>query len=422
MDIHKINAKDEKALKLVWDTFIKYEAPDYPANGVETFRKSVIVNDEYLDNLVMYGAYDDEELVGVIATRNDGNHIALFFVDGSHHRQGIGKQLFEEVKKDNISGKITVNSSPYAVDVYHALGFVDLQEEQITDGMRYTPMTYDNMKKFNSTVFEDTMVNCTWKDVDKMAKDKVPVLFPLGVIEEHGPHIPLGADIFWSYSMCRMVKDKLKIYGRESVIAPPYYWGVNHCTGTFPGTFSLKPSTMEMVLMDIFDNLAKDGFKQIYCFNYHADSVHVGTIVEAIKKTNSKNNIKVKLVVDAMDLPINGWIGDEDFLTIVEPMYPLEWFEGDEFSQPELLDIHAGAFETAVLNYMYPGMIDLDMCETLPNYSLDEGMLSNWLKGGENTKKTVPLGYAGNPVGYKSVSKHVGEMLRLQVENIANQI
>lgn len=38
---------------------------------------------------------------------------------------------------------ITVNSSPYAVPVYHKLGFVDMDVEQISDGMRYTPMKYE---------------------------------------------------------------------------------------------------------------------------------------------------------------------------------------------------------------------------------------------------------------------------------------
>ena len=38
---------------------------------------------------------------------------------------------------------ITVNSSPYAVPVYHKLGFVDTDVGQISDGMRYTPMKYE---------------------------------------------------------------------------------------------------------------------------------------------------------------------------------------------------------------------------------------------------------------------------------------
>ena len=40
--------------------------------------------------------------------------------------------------------KTLENSSPYAVPVYHKLGFVDTDTEQLSDGMRYTPMKFEN--------------------------------------------------------------------------------------------------------------------------------------------------------------------------------------------------------------------------------------------------------------------------------------
>lgn len=132
--------KDE-ALKLVLNVFMIYEAPDYIEEGIRNFT-NYIGNREYTDSLIMYGAYDSNKIVGVIATRNEGNHIALFFVDGRYHRQGIGKQLFKAVIENSTSDKITVNSSPYATEIYHHLGFADTNVEQLTDGMRYTPMVY----------------------------------------------------------------------------------------------------------------------------------------------------------------------------------------------------------------------------------------------------------------------------------------
>ena len=54
--------------------------------------------------------------------------------------KGIGKRLFLYMLKDNQPEKLTVNSSPYAVPVYHKLGFCDVDEEQIVNGIRFTPM------------------------------------------------------------------------------------------------------------------------------------------------------------------------------------------------------------------------------------------------------------------------------------------
>ena len=129
----------EKTLSLVWKVFQKYEVPDYTKEGTEEFYKS-IHDESYLSELFCYGAFIHDELVGVIATRNSGSHIALFFVDGKYHRQGIGRQLFQTAQRANYSDRMTVNSSPYAVPVYHKLGFKDTDTEQTVNGLRFTPM------------------------------------------------------------------------------------------------------------------------------------------------------------------------------------------------------------------------------------------------------------------------------------------
>lgn len=129
----------ESALKLALAVFDKFEVPDYSEQGVKEFYKS-IHDPEYLNMLRVYGAFDGNGIVGTIATRSNGNHIALFFVSEKYQQHGIGKALFTRVCHDNVSGKITVNSSPFAVPVYHYLGFTDMDTEQVTNGLRYTPM------------------------------------------------------------------------------------------------------------------------------------------------------------------------------------------------------------------------------------------------------------------------------------------
>ncbi len=98
MEILQITNKDlTDVTKMVTNVFMEFEAPDYSEEGVKTFFDTAINNPDFMNNLAIYGAYIKEELVGVIATRSEGNHIALFFVDGAHHRQSIGRKLFEMV-------------------------------------------------------------------------------------------------------------------------------------------------------------------------------------------------------------------------------------------------------------------------------------------------------------------------------------
>lgn len=135
-DIDISESADE--LELAWKVFLEFEAPDYSKEGIDEFYKS-IHDPEYLAMLKCFGAFDGERIVGMIATRSSGHHIALFFVDGRYHRRGIGKKLFLRAVSD-VTGKITVNSSPYAVEIYRKLGFESTDNEQVTNGLRYTPM------------------------------------------------------------------------------------------------------------------------------------------------------------------------------------------------------------------------------------------------------------------------------------------
>lgn len=142
MLIKIVNESNHVEVKnLVKKVFLEYEARDYSPLGVKTFMDSALNNSEYMNSLKIYGAYlDSNELVGVIATRMGGTHIALFFVDGRFHQQGIGRALFNKVKEACPKREITVNSSPYAVKVYEHLGFKKISEEEEENGILFTRM------------------------------------------------------------------------------------------------------------------------------------------------------------------------------------------------------------------------------------------------------------------------------------------
>lgn len=139
MEIKKIEFENlDKALDLTWKTFLEYEAPDYSQEGIEEFKKS-IDDKEWLCAREFYGAYEENVLLGLIATK-DKSHIALFFVDGEYHRRGIGRKLFEKVLEENDKDYFTVNSSPYAKEIYEHLGFECVDDIQCINGLKFYPM------------------------------------------------------------------------------------------------------------------------------------------------------------------------------------------------------------------------------------------------------------------------------------------
>ena len=133
------------ALELCWRVFLEFEAPEYSPEGVAAFRAS-LDDEERTRRLDFYGAFDGEKLVGVLCMRAP-QHIGGFFVDAAYHRRGIGRRLFEDMRQDYEKQVFTVNSSPYAVEVYRRLGFTPTDTEQLTDGLRYTPMRFEEREE-----------------------------------------------------------------------------------------------------------------------------------------------------------------------------------------------------------------------------------------------------------------------------------
>lgn len=134
----------EPCRSLVRSVFDRFEAPDYSREGAASFYSFLdSVPEQFAAGaLRIWAALREGRLAGVLAMR-DGCHICLLFVDPGFHRQGIARALVQTAAafaRENGQKQLTVNSSPYAVPVYHRLGFSDLNAEQTADGIRFTPM------------------------------------------------------------------------------------------------------------------------------------------------------------------------------------------------------------------------------------------------------------------------------------------
>lgn len=236
------------------------------------------------------------------------------------------------------------------------------------------------------SIFTDTMVEMTWQEVEQASKDGDIILLPIGIVEEHGPHLDLSPDIYMAYHFCKYLKHNLE--GKEigALIAPPFYWGISEGVKQYPGTFSVRPETMKALLMDIFHSLLSWGFRKVFIANAHGDQTHVRIINEAAEEMSRSSEMEV-INLERLDIALDN-----------PPEFPKPR-EGR--FEP---DYHAGANESAAVFTFYPQKGNRELARELkPQGTFD------------------PLGYCGDPASYY-LEDTVIEYFRADVETDARKI
>jgi len=240
------------------------------------------------------------------------------------------------------------------------------------------------------SVFEETMADMTYQDIELAAEEKAIVLLPVGVIEEHGPHMCLGTDTYLSYHVCRKVKKNLVEKGIRTLIAPPYYWGINNVTGAFAGSFTVRKSTMKAVLADILTSLDRWGFKNVFVLNWHGDYQHGMTILDAIRESRIDYGVRAYSILWASDVKRFRLGGKEEYILVPQP-------EPSESVPPQYVDVHAGSGETSLMLVSFPELVDIQSAKKLESSKTTRKDLTIWQRGWSDARKVTPLGYCGDP-------------------------
>lgn len=253
-----------------------------------------------------------------------------------------------------------------------------------------------NMKEINPSqnIFTNTMADMKWTDIEQYAAKNAIVLLPIGVIEEHGPHLCLATDIYAAHIHCLSIKQTLETRGFPAIIAPPFYWGICQAGKGFIGSFNIRAETAQALLFDILTSLRDFGFKKVFGVSGHGDVEHKITVVRAFKEACDQLKITACFPYDTFMTDFFGF--SKDFPCFFE----LKESEINT-STAEVPDVHAGDIETATINAFYPHLVDTEKAELLPDVALGNNFEA-WMFGGQ-LKQLSPQGYLGSPANYGSV-------------------
>ena len=151
--IRQIRKGEEKQVyKLVKPIFDKFVAPAFSSEGIEEFLKvihSKAVKDRLKEGnrkILFAENIKTGEILGIIEVKNF-NHISIFFVKSKLQKQGIGNNLLTRCinickRKNKDLKKITVHSSPNAVEIYKKFRFkkIGKGEVQQKNGIKFIKM------------------------------------------------------------------------------------------------------------------------------------------------------------------------------------------------------------------------------------------------------------------------------------------
>lgn len=179
------------------------------------------------------------------------------------------------------------------------------------------------------------MENMTVKMVRDYLGRKQSIIVPLGVIEQHGYHLPLRTDALIASRLAWKIGQAL-----DMLVAPVI--STSFSGGSCPGTVNISPAVMSLVVSDTLLSLANQGFRNFYLFLCHGGSENARALDHALKILLRTNPAFAKAMVAL--LPVWGL-----------PTGGVTW---DKACQEG--DWHAGWLETSLVMALEPSLVHMD--------------------------------------------------------------
>jgi creatinine amidohydrolase len=158
-----------------------------------------------------------------------------------------------------------------------------------------------------------------WTEVGRILEADPRLIFPVGALEQHGPHLPIGTNVAIAAHVAEAVSERLGI-----LRAPPFSYGVAVGGGPFPGVAGLRRKTFHRAVNELLSRWDDDGVRHFVVITAHRFEPHLEALLMTPSVPASKS------VYDLFQIDVSD---------IVE-------------SDPEVE--HAGELETSVMLHLAP--------------------------------------------------------------------
>lgn len=195
----------------------------------------------------------------------------------------------------------------------------------------------------------------TATEIAGLDRARTVFILPIGMLEEHGPHLPVGSDsLSVEHAIDRMLPLLQKSFPDRFFVRLPMepfgYGGANEIGGVYvhPGTYAIRSTTLRSLVADVGAEIAQNGFRWILVVHGHASPYHSVAISDASDFVSESFGVTMRNVTST------AW-ADPEHLAAASKL--AEKYFSKEQIEAIGMDIHAGTSETSSLLASHPHLV-----------------------------------------------------------------
>lgn len=179
----------------------------------------------------------------------------------------------------------------------------------------------------------------TSPEIGALDRDRTVVVFPIGSVEQHGNHMPLGTDTMLAHEVSLAAASR----AGDVVVLPPPWYGFSAHHMRFPGSVTLRAETLMAMVEDVVASVVKHGFRRILVVNGHGGN---GGVIDVLASTLGHKHYGMARIVTLTY-----------FALARENIAALRQSETGGMG-------HACEFETSLIQHLRPELVKIDRAET----------------------------------------------------------
>ncbi|MDX1646862.1 MAG: creatininase family protein [Longimicrobiales bacterium] len=164
-----------------------------------------------------------------------------------------------------------------------------------------------------------------WPEVGRRIEADPRLIVPVGALEQHGPHLPVGTNIIVSRQVALEVSRRTGI-----LLAPTFSYGVTVGGGPYPGRAGVRRKTLHRVMNELIQMWEEDGFVDFAIITAHRFEPHLEALLMTVTGSSETS------VFDLYQIDVSDIIA----------------------SDPEAE--HAGELETSLMLHLAPDLVHLE--------------------------------------------------------------